>query len=57
MSWLYGLQRAAKKKKQKSTTPPRCKQSKIPKKPRFEPKIKVIPGDHPVVFQKAKEVT
>ena len=31
------------------------KQGKLPKKPRFEPKTKIIPGKHPVIFKKARE--
>lgn len=51
MSWLYALERQSKKRK-----PKREKQSKLPKKPRFEPRSKIIPGNHPVIFKKAKEV-
>lgn len=32
------------------------KQSKIPKKPRFEPKSKIIPGKHEVTFERASEI-
>lgn len=32
------------------------KQSKLPKKPRFEPRNKIIPGIHRVIFEKASEV-
>jgi len=32
------------------------KQGKLPKKPRFEPKTKIIPGKHPVIFKKAREL-
>jgi len=35
---------------------PRDKQSILPKKPRSEPLSKVIPGEHPVKFERAKDL-
>ena len=34
----------------------RDKQSKLPKKPRFEPRAIIAPGDHPITFTKASEL-
>ena len=34
----------------------RDKQARLPKKPNVEPLSKVIPGTHPVKFQRAKDL-
>lgn len=34
----------------------RSKQSRLPKKPRFEPKVTIAAGDHPIIFTKASEL-
>lgn len=34
----------------------RAKKVKQVKKPRFEPRAKIAPGDHPIVFTKASEI-
>lgn len=34
----------------------RDKQSKLPKKPRFEPRAIIAPGVHPIIFTKASEL-
>jgi len=36
--------------------PKRDKQSIIPKPPKVEPPTKVIPGTHPAIFKKAKDL-
>ena len=41
---------------QKRESPKRCKQARLPKKPRFEPKSKIIPGNHKVEFKRASEL-
>lgn len=41
---------------QKKDRPKKCKQAQLPKKPRFEPKNKIIPGVYKVEFQRASEI-
>ena len=41
---------------QKKERPKRCKQARLPKKPRFEPRNQIIPGNHQVIFEKASEI-
>lgn len=41
-------------KRIKESKPKRNKQSRLPKKPRFEPPAKIIPGNHPIVFENGK---
>jgi len=34
----------------------KCKQVKLPKTPKVEPLAKIIPGVHPVKFQRARDL-
>ena len=52
MSWIF---KASDYYKENKPTR-KGKQGKIPKKPRFEPKSKIIPGKHEVVFERASNL-
>jgi len=51
-SWIF--QSSDYYKENKKTR--KVKQSKLPKKPRFEPRSKIISGKHDVFFERASEI-
>lgn len=52
MSWIFKPSDYYKENKKTR----KDKQSKIPKKPRFEPRSKIVPGKHNAVFERASKL-